>query len=382
MSDRLGGLRIIQWLDRKRWQSTDLSWHFVSGLNFEERVLTHWLTYITDRQMPASEVWHNGASLFANWVKAYSRERSFHASKYYTKRDGFRWREKSFKSRYPKKDLYSIRRTFKVLRSFDKSLVCYVGEVLTTYSGEADVVSRIACALFLLTYDMGYSSRQVATILNGRFEDYYQRWQQHGATNKKRLWASFRDYVKVGSPGRDYFLQTLKKRRYPKRIVRLYARFGLELKFLNQLELPGDVWNNNRIFVTNFLRPLGRQLNIRISEQDAEEGTVNQRVREICDIAQQRGYEIYPEQFDVTYDFVPSMCANPDNATANLCRAICPFGTGDRFLLTYHPESKYCLTSALLTGTLSACTASEHDLFRNGIGRKTCQGYRRRRLIE
>jgi len=171
-------------------------------------------------------------------------------------------------------------------------------------------------------------------------------------------------------------MQAFRKHGYSEQIIRRYRKFQKELRFLNQLELPGDVWNNNELFVTNFLRPLGRQLGVKVSKKDAEEGTVSEKVREICNEAQNRGYNIYPEQFDVTFDFVPKMCANAYNDTGILCRAICPLGTGDRFFLMNHPQSKYCLTYALLTGRLSACEVSEHSVFRNGTGRKTCDGFK------
>lgn len=271
----LDGLRIIQWLDHKRWQSS-WQWDWAQGLNPEEAILTHWLTYVTDRQMPASQVWHQGAPVFRDWVKRYRRERSFEPSK---------------------------------------------------------------------------------------------------------AWAAFRDYVKVGSPGRKHFLNGLAEPSYPKASVDIFSRFGTDLPFLNQLELPGDVWNNNRIFVENFLMPLGLELGVRILDKDVDDRTVNDRVREICNAAQRKGCDIYPEQFDVTFEFVPTMCANPDNADAKLCRTVCPFGTGDKFFLSHHPESKFCLTNLMLTGGFSDCNAAEHDIFKSDTGRKSCKGYTKNPLF-
>lgn len=380
----LDSLEIIQWLDRKRWESHSWSaWDSWSrGLPPEEAVLTHWLTYVTDRQMSASKVWDVGAPVFRAWVKKYRRQRSFDPSKYYSRKEGFEGDDVPFKSRYPSKDFEAIKKTLTVLCSFDKSIIRYVGDILEKFQHDEDTVSRIACALYLLTYDVNRSSRQILRVLGEResFDHYYRKWLRHKASGKKRLWAAFRDYIKDGSKYRTSFLAGLKRADYPPALIKLYGRFGKELQYLNQLELPGDVWNNHQIFVRNYLRPLGHTLGVRISDADIENWRVNEKVRQICDEAQKQNYDIYPEQFDVTFDFVPTMCANPDNSSAVLCREICPFGTGNPFFLKYHSDSKFCLTALMLTQTFSPCNEQEHKIFTNGVGRMTCHGYKRKHL--
>lgn len=331
--------------------------------------------------MPASTVWHQGAPVFRDWAKKYRSERSFEPSKAYSKKTGFAGDKTSFKSRYPKKDFGAIAKTLEFLKSFDRSLIQFVGDMIARFHDKEDIVCRISCALFLATYDVELPPNTVLQILDRSFDEYYNHWLRHKTTNKKRLWAAFRDYVKVGSPGRKHFLNGLAERNYPKASVNIFSRFGTELPFLNQLELPGDVWNNNRIFVENFLMPLGLELGVRISDKDVDDRTVNDRVREICIAAQGKGCDIYPEQFDVTFEFVPTMCANPDNADAKLCRTVCPFGTGDKFFLSYHPESRFCLTNLMLTGGFSDCNAAEHDTFKSDTGRKMCKGYTKNPLF-
>ena len=62
--------------------------------------------------------------------------------------------------------------------------------------------------------------------------------------NKKRLWAAFRDYVKDG-PVRPIFIKALEEIRTEEKYIKLWESFGNNFCFLNQLELPGDVWNND-----------------------------------------------------------------------------------------------------------------------------------------
>ena len=379
----LEGLKLIQWLDKKRWQSQSWSWdkEWADGLPSDLAILTHWLTYVTDRQMSASEVWHRGAPVFRAWVAKYSSRAEFNPRNWYSPHAGFKDEQgQRFKSRYHPNDFKAIRKTMTILRSYDNSLVRYVAEFLEQDRSDEEIVRRLACALFVLTYDMK-SPSETTEILEHRFNQYYARWKDHRWSGKKRLWAALRDYVKPGSDGRRHFIKALGKLGYSSGLIRLYSSFGEELRFLDQLELPGDVWNNNKIFIENYLKRLGRQVDVEVSDQDIRRNTVNKKVREICNKAREFGFDIYPEQFDVTYSFVPNMCANPRNSNAKLCKTLCPFGTGDRFFLDYHPDARLCLTSLLLTGDMSDCSENEHEIFRHTTGSKTCSGYTKDRLF-
>ena len=146
------------------------------------------------------------------------------------------------------------------------------------------------------------------------------------------------------------------------------------------MELPGDVWNNNRIFVENYLQRLGRQVGVQITDQDIRRNTVNRRVREICEKARDLGFDIYPEQFDITFGFVPNMCASPRNSDVKLCKMLCLLGTGEGFFLNHHPVAKLPLTSWLLTGDISDCNEDEHQMFRNAVGSRTCSGFTKSKI--
>lgn len=66
---------------------------------------------------------------------------------------------------------------------------------------------------------------------------------------------------------------------------------------LSQFELPGDVWNNNSKFRKCILKTT-----------DYEQSTIglNKILREFYNNNQH--ITGYPEQFDITFDFVPRMC--------------------------------------------------------------------------
>lgn len=73
---------IIHFLDSVRWQKTS-SYYLInfaypnrqdaSGLTEDEKLLTHWLSYITDRQMPFQQIWDKGGLIFSEIVHEYKK---------------------------------------------------------------------------------------------------------------------------------------------------------------------------------------------------------------------------------------------------------------------------------------------------------------------
>jgi len=71
--------KTISWLDTHRWNTED-NYNFVNffrnDLTSCEKILTHWICYITDRQMPFEIVWDKGGYVFSELVYEYSRIRT------------------------------------------------------------------------------------------------------------------------------------------------------------------------------------------------------------------------------------------------------------------------------------------------------------------
>ena len=71
--------KIFAWLDKCRWgaiQNYNLICYARKDLTPSEKILTHWLCYITDRQMPYQRIWDLGGFVISELVYRYTREKS------------------------------------------------------------------------------------------------------------------------------------------------------------------------------------------------------------------------------------------------------------------------------------------------------------------
>ena len=62
--------------------------------------------------------------------------------------------------------------------------------------------------------------------------------------------------------------------------------------------------------------------------------------------------DFYPEQFDITFDFVPRMCSK------KLCD-VCPFGQKGVELVCIPSEDKYCPIAFLSCGYTAKCAGEK-----------------------
>jgi hypothetical protein len=127
-------------------------------------------------------------------------------------------------------------------------------------------------------------------------------WEKRSRLGKKRLWAAFRDYIKVGSCWRQDFLEALKNLKVDEKYIKLWKTLGEDFYYLNQLELPGDIWNAKPEFAKAFLIPLANSLGIPIDKKKITPENVPELVRKICTKLQEEyGEQIFPEQFDFVW---------------------------------------------------------------------------------
>ena len=137
--------------------------------------------------------------------------------------------------------------------------------------------------------------KEVLEIFNdsNKFEQEFKQFCKKRIYEQKRAWCSLRDFFK--SPEfSNHFFHSLAANGFE----------GIDQlrdpEMLAQLELPGDVWNNNPIFRKCVLKgtvyegqtamPLNVLLRRIYREEQIDSG---------C-----------PEQFDITFDFVPRMCTS------------------------------------------------------------------------
>lgn len=69
-------LRAFACLDDIRWKNRpnyNLINYCSDDLTADEKLLTHWLSYITDRQMPFMRVWEIGGNVISHLVRAFER---------------------------------------------------------------------------------------------------------------------------------------------------------------------------------------------------------------------------------------------------------------------------------------------------------------------
>ena len=66
---------IMHFLDSARWTQNNAggaSFNRDVDLDDEQIILTHWLLYVTERQMSFEQIWEKGGIVFAEIVKAYN----------------------------------------------------------------------------------------------------------------------------------------------------------------------------------------------------------------------------------------------------------------------------------------------------------------------
>lgn len=71
--EAFSGLDEIRWNDPSNYNLIN---HFSDDLTSDELVLTRWLCYITDRQMPYQRIWDIGGYVISHLVYTYTHKRS------------------------------------------------------------------------------------------------------------------------------------------------------------------------------------------------------------------------------------------------------------------------------------------------------------------
>ncbi len=373
--------KVISWLDRQRWNPENLRNYvnfFQEDLSSCEKVLTHWVCYITDRQMPFELIWDKGGYVFSEMVHEYSISQlplqeilDNHYEKYYDNagREHYRFRtsnDVTFSSRYVTDDYQAINQTLEVLDhpTYKRNIVAYIVEVLRKFKSEHDLLLRVACALHLLTYqlDRKKANPEIAIkVLNdGReFHKKLIRFKRTSTSDKKRLWCSVRDYKK--GLYQQIFNQAIEEVAADgaEELIDLWNNLPMD-----QIELPGDVWNNSPLFRDNMFPSV-----LDISGIPKSWG-MPKIIRELYNQLKNKEEinNFYPEQFDVTFDFAPRMCSK------KLCD-VCPFGPDGVESICIPSPNKYCPVALLSCGYITRCIGNQSEcVLKEGVGKGICKG--------
>jgi hypothetical protein len=326
----------INWLDDTRWSKEERRKSLIPGPIFEkqytdQKILTHWLLYITDQQRSYEEVWLYGGPIFAEIVTKYTTKNisGFNILSSFTTPSEKKGGVDIFKSKIQSIDgekiaytprygihILSIARTLYLLQAYKRNL-CYFLSDKWKFINNAQKIggdnrtSRIAFLLYLLTYNeseqgfvslhgnIGRIERNIENysyhfnkLINDdkELENSFKQWSKRHRYHK-RLWAAVRDYLKPQSLFREYFVRSLRDIDN-----KAFANFvqNESGEITDSLELPGDIWN---------LRFIAKIFDGKIkTSEDLRNHYENIKQSSFFD------KEFYPEQFDVSFNFSQSMC--------------------------------------------------------------------------
>jgi hypothetical protein len=383
---------ITDFIDKARWgnkENYNLINFYDSNISNDTKILTHWLCYITDRQMAFERVWDVGGFVFSEMADQITKKADLELlnpqrpnQSFFIRRDDYIDKERYafdkgdsekflfvshqilreneillgyefergtkpyFISRYYPSDYISILSTFLILKDYEFSLSRYIIALLEKIDRGDGFVQKILFGLFLLSYfDIGKHksadlihfehnlataekrSQEIRDILCDLsiFDSNFEYFKKDIIFKQKRAWCSLRDFLK--SPEFTvYFFSALKESGF--------TDFSMlrSKDILKYLELPGDVWNNNPKFRKCIMR-----------DTPYEHSTLNlpKLLRKIFNENRQTIKEGYPEQFDITFDFVSRMCAMRSNCS------ICPYELIHGKTIEFNKvcigdKSKYC----------------------------------------
>ena len=399
--------QVIKFFDDCRWNKENNNYGTINyahdNLTEDQKLLTHWLCYITDRQMSFEMIWDVGGFVFSDMVKAYqdngakvleiNGENSFFVNNKEKGDNDYCFRSNktagqnnilknygyradtqvTFVSRFYSSDYMAMLYTLKTLESYDRSFAKYIGEIIKKvieatqdYTAE-DLIRGIVYGFYLLSYDqIGQPKKEELQNISrditrndlpkdsktfvkdaNHFFDVNKRYEN------KRVWCCIRDYIKSMEFG-ECFRKALNEKGVDNCIIDKI--FSDEAK--KCLELPGDVWNNNSKFRNCMISDSEMNELEKLSNKEKNEKRLNKLLRTLYE---KKETSVYPEQFDVTFSFVPRMCAQ------NRCD-VCPLGAlksenaNKITKLCVNNTSKYCTIAMMCCGYKCNCQGDDCEL--------------------
>jgi len=365
----------VSWFDDMRWDDSENNDQikYSKKLTNSEKILTHWLCYITDRQMPFERVWNEGGHVFSELVYDYTR---MNQEPILTLKNHYEKREEKYKfissdgryyaSRFITNDYQSILQTLEILNLpiYHRDIVSFIIDKIDKFESEEDLLHRLACSLFLLTYNLDNKKsnpNKIIEILSNEkdFNKELNKFKRTSTNGKKRLWCCIRDYKK--GTFNIIFNKAIKENSKDSRLIKIWNQLPM-----NQIELPGDVWNNSPLFRDNLI---GNVIDL---SDNIKNWDMPRVIRNIYNqVEHEEDFKkFYPEQFDITFDFVPRMC------NKELCD-VCPFGKNGAESICISDKEKNCPVSLVTCGYIRKCVGpKEQCIIRNGLGKGLCKGVR------
>lgn len=367
--------KVISWLDDKRWKHKIRNAFVEKILETDElrpaqKILVHWLIYITDRGKRADILWEKSTPKIKKLVARYFSEDLVEKEQVTELCE--KYEEENKIQAFPA-DLESIKRTLILLLDYDKDIIYFMTRKLSKWARKypEDFCPRIAFSLYLLSYkdvgsilykikkesrskktkDLSKKMEEAKGLLTDdtKFEKEFQKWYKDKKWHK-RTWAALRDYKKFRKLS-EKFIEGIKD----EATLEVWKK-----DFSTQLELPGDIWNTR--FFANCIKPIAE--NMKVSLRGKKTPKV---VRELWDKIKSKCPESYPEQFDITFDFTPRMC------NRRLCD-VCPLGPNGAELICIPTRDKYCPVALVSCGYIVECGENQDRCpINKSIGKGTCK---------
>ena len=360
-------LEILHFINNARWNSGDSKIYnyympmYYSGISEldenqkkEAKLLSHLLTYISDRQTSFRRCFKEGAYVYSYLVYRFFTEPSTSVEDILgdslkNKRLTAPHQEKEivFSSRFMPTDIVCV---YKTLKTLDNNYKRSFRDFLNKSSSS---VGDLAKAFFKLTYqDVGTWSFSPSNnnkiknndkiLLNDNNSINFKKLAKYIKISQKtfnpyyakRLWCVLRDFLRG-----DLFAEDFKE---------VIGKDKFQELSLNDLELPGDVWNNNDIFLNCFWE---KELN------DIQGHNLPERIR-IFYSKYNGQTEFIPEDYDITFEFVPRVCGEKED-----CK-FCPFNFKDksnnRILDLCHGDTdKLCPVIKFCSGCSKICVGKD-----------------------
>ena len=346
----------------ERWFKRILKRAGYESLGTEQLALAFWLTYIYNYQVPASRVWNKCFP-----IMAYASEK-FHegtpadeilesilrdnGKKLVHPERGIEFKHRFASSRDKAKNPnHSLRKTLETIEELHRrnmlrkpSLLEYIFHFIDE---DEHWVRTLAKALYALTYDA--SSYNYSLFQDpSKLKDYQEKYKGH-----KRLWAALSDYLTGYLHKRiDAWAQeNVKDKR-----ASTWRDAPTKPEVLQQLELPGDRWNEEFFSRIRPLLPedLKKLRHARIIARKLFEK-----------LPQEYKRRFYPIQLDTSFDLARNMCSE------HKCD-LCPLGPdGADKICIKGKANVYCPVLLLAFGYKVECNPEKCPIY-NGEVRGVC----------
>ena len=378
---------IINFFDKCRWKEIENygECNYCTEIqkdDYEIKLLIHWLSYITDRQIKYRQIWDVGTYVFSKLILEYKKrneegkekicenilnyknknsffikidkkdvnEEDFDfsfvapleenekiANRIKKYKNSYEGKKVYFKPRFYPADFLSIYKTLYILEKYyNGSFKQYIQKVIDKIENkekEEDLIKGLVNGLYLLTYSNDKKKKDYVRPKekNEKRERYFNRVLETKFEDpllEGKINTNFNKYDKrLWCAFRDY----IKSERYKPLFEKIIEDEKIFKKIISEeakkyLELPGDVWNNNSqfskcLFEKEFDEDKKQYNKVnKNSKENEKTKKFNVFLRDIYETManNEQDIEWYPEKFDITFDFVPKMCS-VDNCN------ICPF---------------------------------------------------------